>query len=112
MTPPISKVGTARSGRAIVMYLTEDQEFIAQRLAEFALAEHFDAWAVFQRLAVRAKRKWGIDSNECKRYLDCTTLHGQRLTRLFIAAEMQRLELATVFHLMTYAAKLSDNAHV
>ena len=108
MNHSLSKVGTTRSGRDIVIYLTDDEEFTTQRLAALTLEEHFDAWAVFQRLAIRAKRKCGEGAVEFKRYVDWTRRHELHLTEVFIAEEKVRLKLSTVFDLMRFAVKHTD----
>ena len=106
---PISKVGTTRSGRAIVTFLTTDEIAISRLMEEFALADHFDAWAVFQRLTIRAKRRIGEEADEYVLYIQSAERHRRYLNSEFITAQMQRLSLATAIDLMRFAAPLTEH---
>jgi len=112
MRHPISKVGSTRSGQAIVMFFTDDEEFIARTFNELTLEDHFDAWAVFQRLMIRSKRKLGEETDEYARYRDSTERHRSYLTQEFVATEMQRLSLATSIDLVRFAAPLTEHIFV
>ena len=111
MNHPTSKVGATRSGRDIVMYLTDDEEFTIQGLAELTLAEHFDAWAVFQRLAIRAKRKCGEGGVEFERY-GVLGLHGQFVASRAEQPMIRPAHVRTVGHasVLSYLPRPGDKA--
>ena len=102
------KVGTARSGRAICTYVTGDQNHIETLLADCSEADHFDSWAVFQRLAAREARRAGKLSAQFLEYRLLTDIHYRRMTQRFIADEKERLKLPTSVDIVRFAVQLTE----
>jgi len=109
MTTASLKVGTARSGRSIFTYATEDRSHIETIIKDCILADHFDAWTIFQRLAAREKRRNGIISKHYGEYELFMNLHRMCLTDAFIDEEKMRLSLATSPDLVRFAAQMTEH---
>jgi hypothetical protein len=108
MTTASLKVGTARSGRAICTYATEDQHHIETMVADCNESDHFDSWAVFQRLAAREARRTGKPSAQFLEYQLLTDIHYKRMTQKFIAEEKARLKLPTSLDVVRFAVQLTE----
>ena len=102
-------VATARNGNKIFSYSTENHVQLRSRLRGLSADEHFDAWAVFQRLAVRARRSHGENSPEYRRYQDHLETHNAYLTDEIIADYKKSLALKTSVDLMRFAAELTED---
>ncbi len=102
-------VATSRSGSKIFSFKLQDLEHQRQRLELMCFDDHFDAWAVFQRLAVLAIRKYGVDSEAYSSYLMQANLHRVFLTEEIIINMKKKLALKTSIDLMQFAAKLCDD---
>jgi len=109
MTTASLKAGTARSGRAICTYATTNRSHIETLIQDCTEAEHFDAWAIFQRLAAREIRRRGQHSDQLMEYQMLTELHREHLTDLFIEDEKGRLGLATSPDLVRFARQLTED---
>jgi len=103
------KVGTARSGCQISTYITDDQSYIEAMIKCFSASDHFDAWAIFQRLAAREIRRGRQESNQYKEYRLHMDLHEAHLTDAFMAAERKHLGLHTSPDLVRFAVQLTDH---
>ena len=108
MRMPTLKVGTARSGLAICIFTTEDQGYIQSQLQILSAADHFDAWAIFERLTVRELRRSGEMSDWVVKYQYYAKLHQSINSEEFMLSEMARLGLATSLDLVRFAAKLTE----
>ena len=75
MKMPTLKVGTARSGLPICIFTTEDQCYIQSQLQILSPEDHFDAWAIFERLTVRELRRSGEMSDWVVKYQYYAKLH-------------------------------------
>jgi hypothetical protein len=109
MKVPTLRIGTARSGHVIYIFMTDDQELINRQLMVFRPEDHFDAWVVFERLTVREFRRVGDGTSDFTKFREYATLHQGKMTNQFIDAEMARLGLATSLDLVRFAAKLTEN---
>ncbi len=109
MKVPTLRIGTARSGHGIYIFMTDDQEMINRQLMVFGPEDHFDAWVVFERLTVRAFRRVGNGTSDFTKFREYAKLHQEKMTNQFIDAEMARLGLATSLDLVRFAAKLTEN---
>lgn len=105
-------VATARSGYKIFSYMTDDHEQLLSRLERLSADDHFDAWAVFQRLAVHARRKHGEGSEDYQRFQKHIVAHSTHLTDEIIVGIKKSLALKTSIDLMRFAAKLSEDVLV
>ena len=102
-------LATARSGYKICSYQIEDIEHLSCRLEAMSIDEHFDAWAVFQRLALLAKRHHGEASEAYEQFLLHFEVHGSFLSKAAIARIKKELNLSTSIDLMRFAAQLTEN---
>jgi len=109
MEVPTLKIGTARSGHVIYIFVTDDQEFINRQLRSFGSADHFDAWVIFERLTVREFRRVGDGTANFTKFREYAKLHQGKMTNQFIDAEMACLGLTTSLDLVRFAAKLTEN---
>ena len=109
MQIPTQKIGTARSGRVIKTFTTDDWEIVKQQNESYSSEDHFDAWVVFERLTVRAMRRFGAFSAEYSRFIRYASIHKGCISDEFIAAEKLRLGLATSPDLVRFAAKLTED---
>ena len=109
MKIPRQKIGTCRSGNVINTFMTDDWEIIEQQGATYSSADHFDAWIVFERLTVRARRRFGHFSADYSRFIRYGSIHKSCISDEFIAAEKLRLGLATSPDLVRFASELTGN---
>jgi hypothetical protein len=109
MQIPTQKIGTARSGRVIKTFTTDDWEIVKQQIESYSFEDHFDAWVVFERLTVRAMRRFDLFSAEYSRFIRYASIHKGCISDDFIAAEKLRLGLATSPDLVRFAAKLTED---
>jgi hypothetical protein len=107
MRTPTQKMGTTRSGKAINIFLTEDWDLLLRQIKDYTAADHFDAWAVFDRLTVRQLRRFGEGSEEYLKLLRYMRFHREQITTEFIRDEKLRLGLATSTDLVRFAAQHS-----
>ena len=103
------QVATARSGLKIISYVIGNQEQLHERLVLMTPDDHFDAWAVLQRLAVLAIREFGENSMEYQRYLIQINAHSVFLSDTTIANMRKKLALKTSIDLMQFAAMLCED---
>ena len=109
MRIPREKIGTCRSGNVINTFMTDDWEIIEQQVAKYSSADHFDAWVVFERLTVRAMRRFGHFSADYSRFIRYASIHKGCISDEFIAAAKLRLGLATSPDLVRFAAELTED---
>lgn len=108
MKIPALKIGTARSGSVIVIFVTDDKTYVEEQVRPLTEADHFDAWAIFERLSIPELRRSGYESDQFYQYQWYAKLHQEYLTDAFIEAEMTRSTLKTSLDLLRFAAKLTE----
>ena len=109
MQIPTQKIGTARSGRVINTFTTDDWEIVKQQIESYSSEDHFDAWVIFERLTVRELRRLGDHSTDYAIFLRYANLHRKKIPIKFIQAEKSRLGLTTSPDLVRFAAKLTED---
>ncbi len=109
MKLPKQKIGTARSGRIIYTFASDDWHLIQQQVENFNAEDHFDAWAIFERLTVRALRRLGDVTSDYARFFRYSDFHRGSLSSEFIDEEKLRLGLATSPDLVRFAAELTED---
>jgi hypothetical protein len=105
---PTLKIGTTRSGSLVVIFVTDDKKTVEDLVRPLSEADHFDAWAIFERLSIRELRRSGYESAQFNQSQWYAKLHQEYLTDAFIEAEMTRSALKTSLDLLRFAAKLTE----
>ena len=112
MTIPSRRMGTTRSGKAVCIYLTDCTHEIHEQLKAFDRHDHFDAFAIFQYLAIAALRKHGKSSLPFTEQLEYVKIHRCYLDGTFLKNERKQLVLVTVFDVVQYGKGLTQNIFV
>lgn len=69
-------VGLTKSGKKVYAVLMSERTQLPHPSSQlFTLADHYDAFAIFAFLAIRAKRKYGENSAEYLHYQNHATAH-------------------------------------
>lgn len=108
MRIPIIKIGTSRSGNTVCIFVTDDEAYIQNQLGNLSAVEHFDAWAIFERLTAREFRRDGFKTHHFSKYEWYAKKHQAHMTEHFITVEMARLGFRTSLDLLRFAAELTE----
>ena len=73
-------LGTARTGRKVGLYVTNDLEYIRSQIADYDPHENFDAYCILQWHMVEAIRRYGLEAEDLKILEFMSDLHWQTLT--------------------------------
>ena len=106
MIIPRRHLGTTRSGKLVFLYATDDERTILAQIADYELADNFDAYCMFQCLIIDAVRRYGLDSEEAHRLVAMGNLHLKTLTASFIEREKRLLSLHTSIAIAVYGKSL------
>lgn len=69
-------VGDTRSGKVVIAFLpNEVMHFPHPSTKNFTLEDHYEAFAIFAHLMLRAKRRFGENSEDYSRYMEHATAH-------------------------------------
>ncbi len=75
----MNKVGKTRTGKHINIYLSDGDIRDSISIANFSMDDHFDAFAVYEYLALRSKRRNGEDCHWLKRFSNLAIYHERIL---------------------------------
>ncbi len=78
----VNKFGKTRLGKDIVLLVEDDSASELTLYYDFTIDDHFDAYAVFEYLALREKRRSGEDSLWFDRFLQQVRYHSRILNKI------------------------------
>jgi len=110
MTQAVQHVGVTRSGRAvqIPIFSDEPKPELPAGCALYTLADHFDAYAVFEYLLSRELSRRPADTAVMNTYQIMSTGHNSRLDQDWHQTERAALGLATIFDVLQHGKGLAD----
>ena len=110
MTQAVQHVGVTRSGKAIQVPIFSDEpkRELPSECGLYTLADHFDAYAVFEYLLSRELSRRTVDARALELYESMCTAHNSKLDRDGKQAERLDLGLATIFDVLEHGKSLTD----
>ena len=102
------KIGVTRSLKAILQPINTDADNLAEITLDFTLADHFDAYALYQYLMARELATVGRDSPRLELYDEVGFFHSNRLGYEEIQSQMEILALATIFEVIEFGKGRAD----
>ena len=89
MTQAVQHVGVTRSGRAVQVpiFSDEQQPELSAGCALYTLADHLDAYAVFEYLLSKELRRRSADAGAKRMYQNMSSCHDLKLNRDWREAE-------------------------
>jgi hypothetical protein len=108
MTDFAQKLGTTRSSKPILQPVNLDSETLKDMTSDYELADHFDAYAVYQYLLSRELATLGRDSPRLEVYNKVSRFHVNQIGDNEMDVEMNALSLATIFDVIELGKSLAD----
>ena len=108
MTDYAQKLGTTRSSKPILQPVNIDDETLKSITSDYELADHFDAYAVYQYLLARELATVGRDSPRLKVYEVIGRFHRDRVGKVEIHDQMTALSLTTIFDVIKFGQSRAD----
>jgi len=110
MTQAVQHVGVTRSGKAIqvAIFSDEPKPELPPACGLYTLADHFDAYAVFEYLLSRELSRRPADARARGMYQNMSSCHDLKLDRDWRKAECLALGLATIFDVLEHGKGLTD----
>ncbi len=107
----ISKVGKTRSDKDIYVFLSIYTDANIEAIENFSDDDHFDAFAVFEYLALREKRRTGGNSEWYQLYIEYSDLHERfLLNNDMMQICKSRAKVHSVFDLRDHGKSLVGTA--
>ena len=103
------QVGTTRSSRAIRQPLSTDDEVLLELTIDYAVEDHFDAYAVFQYLLSREIASWGAESPRISLYDRMSNYHFKNIGDEDLEQQKKVLRLATIFDVINFGESRSHS---
>jgi len=101
-------VGVTRSSKAILQPIKTDSNNLKEITLEYSMRDHFDAYAVFQYLLSRELANIGRDSPRIEVFNEVSYFHSRQLGLKEILAQMNSLELTTIFDVIDFGKSRVD----
>ena len=108
MTDYAQKLGTTRSSKPILQPVNTDSETLKDMTSDYAFADHFDAYALFQYFLSIELAIMGRESPRLEVYNKMSTFHGDQLGDKEMNIQMNALSLATIFDVIELGKSLAD----
>ena len=106
MIIPERLLGFTRSGKPICAYMTKDLTYLLDKTKDFTSRDRFDAYCLFQFLALQAKRQCGEYSEELDGMIFIGACHMSRISVEFFEQEKKSLGLVTSIDIRNYGESL------
>ena len=108
MIVPSRHLARSRTKKNICSYTTKDLEYIKTQTADFARADDFDAYCVFEYRVICAIREYGMFSEEARLMESMAVFHFNRINAELFAAEKESLSLVTSIDMRNYGESLCE----
>ena len=110
MTQAVQHVGVTRSGKAIQapIFSDEQQQELPAACAVYTLADHFDAYAVFEYLISKELSRRPAYTRALRIYEGMSDAHNFKLDAEWRRAERLALGLPTIFDILQHGKGLAD----
>jgi hypothetical protein len=108
MTDYAQKLGTSRSSKPILQPVNIDSETLKDMTSGYELADHFDAYAVYQYLLARELATLGRDSPRIEVYNKVSKFHVDQIGNKELGVHMHALALTTIFDVIEFGKSLAD----
>ena len=110
MTQAAQHVGVTRSGKSIQapIFSDEQQIEIPEACESYTMADHFDAYAVFEYLLSRELRRRPANKRAMKTYENMSFGHDSKLRPNWREAECLALGLPPIFAILEHGKSLTD----